>query len=269
MTAADHRDADPRTARSGPGAGRRRADPTTQRSTTHDATAHDPASEDADLTRTSPGISSDGAQPALFALPPEAHRPRCRVLLLTGPSGCGKTSLIRRLGVPTISLDDFYLDGDHPDLPRRYGIVDWDDPASWDRHAALAALAQIAATGKATLPVYDIPTNSRTATTSFDADGSPLVVAEGIFAAELVDACRGRGILADALFISRPRLQTFWFRLLRDLGESRKPPLTLLRRGIGLARHEGDLTRTFRARGARAASIAQAERRIRELAATG
>lgn len=208
----------------------------------------------------------DVSQPGLFDIPPGARRTPVRVVLLTGPSGSGKTSLTRRLGLPVVSLDDFYRDGDHPDLPRRYGIVDWDDPRSWDREGALAALLDIARTGRAEVPLYDIPTNRRTSTTQFDAGGSPIVLAEGIFAAELIGDCRDEDILADALCLWRPRLQTFWFRLLRDLGEARKPPLTLLRRGLNLARIEPGMVAELERRGARTMRVAEAEQYIRQLA---
>jgi uridine kinase len=95
--------------------------------------------------------------------------------------------------------------------------------------------------------------------------GAPLIVAEGIFAAELVDRCRAEGILADALCITRPRLMTFWFRLLRDLGESRKPPHTLVRRGWGLMREEPAAVRGWAQKGCRVVGVAQAEREIAAL----
>ncbi|MEE6281977.1 uridine kinase family protein [Georgenia sp. MJ170] len=208
-----------------------------------------------------PGAGTRG----LFELPAGARRASTRIVLLTGPSGSGKTSLTGRLGLPVVALDDFYRDGDHPGLPRRHGIVDWDDPRSWDREAALAALLDIARTGHADVPLYDIPTNRRTTTTAFDAGGSPIVLAEGIFAAELIDAAREEDILADALCLWRPRIQTFWFRLLRDLGEARKPPLTLLRRGLSLARHEPAMIAALEQRGARKVTVDEAESRIREL----
>src|SRR5690606_35596517 len=103
-------------------------------------------------------LAEPGDQPGLFELPPGARKASARIVLVTGPSGSGKTSLTRRLGLPVVSLDDFYLDGDHPDLPRRFGIVDWDDPASWDHAGAMAALLDLARTGRAEVPVYDIPT---------------------------------------------------------------------------------------------------------------
>ena len=58
-----------------------------------------------------------------------------QVVVLAGPSGSGKSRLCRRLGLPFVNLDDFYKDGDAPDLPRVMlagdeEIVDWDDPAS-------------------------------------------------------------------------------------------------------------------------------------------
>ncbi|MFH5821962.1 uridine kinase [Georgenia sp. AZ-5] len=208
-----------------------------------------------------------GAQEGLFELPPGSRRPTARVVLLTGPSGSGKTSLTRRLGLPVVSLDDFYLDGDHPDLPHRYGIVDWDSPASWDRAAAVATLVELASTGHAELPVYDIPTNRRTGTTQLTLDGFPLFIAEGIFAAEIVEACREEDILADALCIWRPRAQTFWFRLMRDLGEARKPPLTLVRRGLAHYRNEPGMIADLTAKGARPVRVEEAERQIVRLLA--
>jgi uridine kinase len=203
---------------------------------------------------------------ALFDVPPDARRPRVRVVLLTGPSGSGKSALVRRLGLPAVMLDDFYLDGDHPGLPRRFGIVDWDDAGSWDGAGALAALRTLATTGRAQLPVYDIPTNRRTGTTVLDTAGAPVVVAEGVFAAELVAACRAEGILADAICLRRPRLVSFWFRFLRDVAEARKPVPTLVRRGWALLRAEPAMVAGWVARGCRPATPAQAERDIRALA---
>lgn len=201
----------------------------------------------------------------LFELPSGARRPTARIVLITGPSGAGKTRLSRRLGLPVVSLDDFYLDGDHPDLPRRFGIVDWDDPRSWDAAGAMTALLDLARTGRAEVPVYDIPTNRRTTTTLLETGGAPLVLAEGIFAAELVGPCREEEILADALCIWRPRAQTFFFRLMRDLGEARKPPATLVRRGLHHFRREPRMIAELTAKGARKVRVEEAEARIREL----
>jgi uridine kinase len=205
------------------------------------------------------------AQDVLFELPPGTRRAAARVVLLTGPSGSGKTSLTRRMGLPVVSLDDFYLDGENPSLPRRYGIVDWDNPLCWDRAAAMAALVELSSTGHAELPVYDIPTNRRTGTTHLSLDGLPLFIAEGIFAAEIVEACREEDILADALCIWRPRAQTFWFRLMRDLGEARKPPMTLVRRGLNLARNEPAMIADLTSKGARKVRVDEAERDIAAL----
>ena len=209
--------------------------------------------------------AGDAAPDALFDVPPGARRPTRRIVLLTGPSGSGKTALTRRLGLPVVNLDDFYRDVDHPGMPMRYGIVDWDDPRSWDDDGALDALRDVVRAGRAEVPVYDIPTSRRTGGSVFEAGDVPVVVAEGIFAAELVERCRADGILADAICLSRPRLVTFWFRLLRDVAESRKPLPTLLRRGWGLLRAEPELVRRWVGLGCRTASPAQAERDIRTL----
>jgi len=189
------------------------------------------------------------------------------VVLLAGASGSGKTSLCRRLGLPVVTLDDFYRDGDDPRLPRRFGIVDWDDPACWDADAALAAVRRLATDGVADIPVYDIPTSRRTGTARLDLAGAPIVIAEGVFAAELVAACAADGILADAVCLRLHRAVTFGRRLLRDLVEGRKPPLTLVRRGLGLARAEPELVRRWVAAGCRPLSVGDAERSLRALAA--
>ena len=47
---------------------------------------------------------------------------------------------------------------------RESGIVDWDDPASWNAGAALEALVALAHDGVAEVPVYSIPLSRRTGT---------------------------------------------------------------------------------------------------------
>jgi uridine kinase len=196
-----------------------------------------------------------------------------RVVLLAGASGSGKTSLARRVGLPTLALDDFYRNGDDdrqdPPLPMRFGIVDWDDPASWDADAALATVERLCRTGSADVPVYDIPTSRRTGTVRFDLGESRVFVAEGIFAAELVPLLRahpeGARMLADALCLTLHPAVTFGRRLLRDLAEMRKPPLTLVRRGFALARGERALVERWVALGCRPCSIPEAETELRAL----
>jgi uridine kinase len=53
-----------------------------------------------------------------------------------------------------------------------------------------------------------------------------------------VAACAGRGVLADAIVVRRAPWKNFLRRLRRDLVEHRKPPLTLVRRGLALFRAE-------------------------------
>ena len=65
-----------------------------------------------------------------------------------------------------------------------------------------------------------------------------LILAEGIFAAEIIADLRGRGLLAGAYCVHHHRVVTFVWRLLRDLSEHRKPPWTLVRRGLALMRDE-------------------------------
>jgi len=194
-----------------------------------------------------------------------------RVVLLCGPSGSGKTSLVRRLGAPVLQLDDFYRDGDDadddPPMPQRFGIVDWDDPDSWDAGAAMDVLIRLCADGAADVPVYDIPSSRRTGTSRLDLGASTVFVAEGIFAAQLVTRCREAGVLADALCLRLRPPVTFWRRLARDLSESRKPPLTLVRRGLALMRDEPRLVRLWVELGCRPVSPSEAEAAVRALLA--
>ena len=163
-----------------------------------------------------------------------------RVILLAGPSGSGKTHLAEQSGLPLLDLDDFYKDGDDPTSPRHptLGIVDWDDPASWDAAAALSVLETVCREGAADVPIYDISRDGRVGTRRFDVAGTPAFVATGIFSAELVAGARERGLLADAIVLRRSRAKNFLRRLSRDLAEHRKPPLTLVRRGLNLLRAE-------------------------------
>lgn len=166
-----------------------------------------------------------------------------QVVVLAGPSGAGKSRLAERLGLPVLRLDDFYKDGDDPTLPRidhgaNAGLVDWDHPDSWHRADAMAALRELCATGRSEVPIYEISQNGRCGSRVVDLRGSTRFVAEGIFAPDVVAACREEGLLAAAYCITQHPLVTFWRRLSRDLREHRKPPLMLVRRGYALARDQ-------------------------------
>ncbi|MFC8131836.1 uridine kinase [Streptomyces sp. NPDC057302] len=163
-----------------------------------------------------------------------------RVVLLAGPSGSGKSSFAARSGLPVLCLDDFYKEGDDPTLPQVPGSadIDWDSPASWDADVAVAAIERLCRTGRTSVPLYDISTSSRTGESSMDIERTPLFIAEGIFAADIVDRCREIGVLADAICLRGRPSTTYRRRLLRDLREGRKSVAFLLRRGWRLMRAE-------------------------------
>lgn len=200
-------------------------------------------------------------------------RPGARVIVLAGPSGSGKSRLAARLakayGWPTLRLDDFYRDGDEPDLPlitegANAGLVDWDHPGSWSHEGAFAALRELCSTGTTEVPAYSISESRRNGSQRLDLAGARRFCAEGIFATEIVEECRRAGILAEAYCITQHPVVTFWRRLTRDLREHRKPPLVLVRRGLALARAQRQIVRRAIAVGCRVATGDRAFAELRD-----
>lgn len=191
-----------------------------------------------------------------------------RVLILCGPSGAGKTRLAERLsrayGWPIVRLDDFYKDGDDPSLPLSpIGIPDWDDVRSWHVKLAFEALASLCRTGTTAVPLYDISTSRAIGSHVVDRGSADTVIAEGIFAADLVGHLRDAGLLRDAYCVRQNRWLTMGRRFVRDVSERRKPVPVLLRRGIRLALDEPKIVAAHARRGARPVTPKQAQREVR------
>jgi uridine kinase len=189
-----------------------------------------------------------------------------RVVLLAGPSGSGKTRVAVLSRLPILRLDDFYRD-ESPELPRHEGgYIDWDDPLTWDAEAAADALAALARSGEAVVPEYDIATSRRVGTKPVVVTGAA-VIAEGVFATELLAPCRERGLDPIAVWLDRPRVVNWWHRLVRDLREHRKPVAMLLQRGAALYRDEPALRQAALAAGFRPMGQSQAILALRPLSA--
>lgn len=184
-----------------------------------------------------------------------------RLVLVAGPSGSGKSRLTLASGLPQVRLDDFYHDADHPGLPQTLGIPDWDDPATWNGEAAIAAIAELLDTGRTRTPDYSIPLSRRVGEKELVIPASTTVVlAEGIFAVEALPLARAAGLDASGIYLDRPAAQVAYFRLKRDLKQHRKPPWVLLRRGVALWQGQDDLKRRALANGFRAVSYPEARR---------
>ncbi|MEU1593686.1 uridine kinase [Streptomyces sp. NPDC005708] len=192
-----------------------------------------------------------------------------RVVLLCGPSGSGKSLVAALSGLPVLRLDDFYKEGDDPTLPLVEGSsdIDWDHPDSWDADVAVAAIAELCATGRTTVPVYGISLSARTGEETLSIGRTPVFVAEGIFAAEVVQRCHELGLLADALCLTRGPFATFRRRFARDLKEGRKSVPFLLRRGWRLMRAERSIVARQSALGAHACDRDEALSRLAAAAA--
>ncbi|WP_455352852.1 hypothetical protein [Streptomyces sp. SYSU K217416] len=194
-----------------------------------------------------------------------------RVVLLAGPSGSGKSSLAAHSGLPVLRLDDFYKEGDDPTLPQVAGSpdIDWDSPLSWDADAAVAAVEELCRTGRTTVPVYDIATSARAGREALDIARTPLFIAEGIFAADIVARCQELGLLADAICLRGRPSTTFRRRLARDLREGRKSVPFLLRRGWRLMRAERGIVQRHASLGAHPCGREEALGRLAAAAAAG
>lgn len=165
-------------------------------------------------------------------------------MLLAGPSGSGKSHLAAHLGWPVLRLDDFYRDDDDPLLPRdATGLADWDAPDSWDTAAAVAAVVELARTGRVEAPTYSLSESRRTGCHAVVLGDAPAFIAEGLFADRLVEECRAAGVLVDAIVLSPNALVTFARRFVRDVAEARKPVPVLARRGLRLLREQPDVVR--------------------------
>lgn len=167
-----------------------------------------------------------------------------RIVLLAGPSGSGKSRLAHAGTALAVRLDDFYLDADTPALPRSpQGFIDWDDVATWDAAGAVAALTALRDQGRADVPVYSIAESRRTGGHTLEVAGRGLVIAEGIFAIELLPIARAAGLDVEALYLDRSRTLVAALRLRRDLAQHRKSLPVLLRRGLTLWRDQPRLRR--------------------------
>lgn len=195
---------------------------------------------------------------------------RPALILLAGPSGSGKSRLARLSGCLSVRLDDFYRDFDDADMPRWGEIVDWDDPHSWNGRAAIDAITTLLDQGSVKVPVYDISLSRRIGWHEVvlpdPAAGQRLcIVAEGIFAPELVRPCQDLGLDTTGVWLDRGGFLVFLLRLVRDLREHRKAPHILLRRGWALFRKEPAQRRAAKAKGCEALTMRQAAARIESL----
>ena len=188
---------------------------------------------------------------------------RRRVVIVAGPSGAGKSRLAAHLqdrhGWPIVRLDDFYRDGNDPSLPMLpMGVPDWDTPRSWHADAAVQALIDLCQDGEVNAPTYDISSSRTVGHSEVTAGPGQLILAEGIFAADIIEALARADVLAAAYCVHAGPWLTFCRRLVRDLAERRKSPWVLWHRGLILCRQEPEIVARHVGLGARPVSAGEA-----------
>lgn len=128
--------------------------------------------------------------------------------------------------------------------------------------AAIAALEELLDTGTTRVPTYDIAASRAIGHSQATAAATDLVLAEGIFAAEIVPALVERGRLAGCRHTYRLDPQRRAALRPRPAGV-RKPPSVLLRRGIELWRREPRIVSRAASLGASCGSPASVLKEIR------
>jgi uridine kinase len=128
----------------------------------------------------------------------------------------------------------------------------------------MVAIRSLCDSGAADVPVYSIPANGCVGSRTLTVD-SPVFIAEGIFAAEIVRACEAEGLLADAICLRNHALTTAYRRFLRDVREARKSVPYLLRRGYRLMRAERAVVSRQKDLGATACNGREAFARVSRL----
>jgi uridine kinase len=147
-----------------------------------------------------------------------------RVIVIAGASGTGKTTIAEQSSLPVLSLDAFYRSATEAGMPRWFGDVDWEDPATFDVEAAATATRSLILSGRARFRTHDLITEvSQEDERLVVARGHCLVV-EGVMATEVVTMLRSELHNLELVFfvLRRGRLTNFVGRIRRDVTDRRR-----------------------------------------------
>jgi uridine kinase len=109
-----------------------------------------------------------------------------RVIVIAGASGTGKTTIAAASGIPVLSLDAFYRPATETELPRWFGDVDWEHPATFDLEAAAAATRALIRSGRTQFRSHDLVTEVSQKDERVVVAPGPCLVVEGVMATEVV-----------------------------------------------------------------------------------
>jgi uridine kinase len=185
------------------------------------------------------------------------------VIFVAGLSGSGKTRAAESSGIPSLTLDSFYLDAT-PSIPRWLGRPDWETLRSYDLREAISAVRSLARGEPVEIPTYDHYASQVIG--SVAATPAPVFVAEGVYAPLVYSAVSREGIEAALLAIDVPARKALLARLRRDIRARHMNLLWALVRSSRLYARHSHYRREALKQGAEFVSRESAPLRIRELA---
>ncbi len=140
-------------------------------------------------------------------------------IFIAGGSCSGKTTLTKEIKkslnqASVVSMDDYFLDFDDPNLPKENGQISFDSPGSYHQFEMIEHLKKLNQSESILTPVYNLKYNQRT-TEKKEVPSSDIVIIDGLFSINLGKELNLNKI---TIFVDAPLKTRLRRRVLRDKG---------------------------------------------------